>query len=311
MTTSTPRRRPATGRPSDGTPVPALPGDDVPPQEPDVRAASAARRCDGGTGGTAGWCSPVPTSRTDRRRRRDRVAGTASGDRAQTRHRPARGERGREGVAARGVRGGRLPTTYEGFGLVPFEAADAGRAMPVRADHLTRRDPPGGRGAARPWDEDASADRVHRRPADPAAAAGTGRARARPRPRATPGTRRPQASLDAYDAALSLPASEMLRLEEPSSPGTRATGTSGTRSGRPASRSWSPISSCSPRRPAHARRAVPPAAHAQGPVRRTPRSCGASSGAATASLYAAEPDATGTPVDDEPERLFPENPPGY
>ena len=104
------------------------------------------------------------------------------------------------------------PTTYEGFGLVPFEAADAGRPClfaPVSslAEVLPRE-----AALIVPWDEELSADRaidVLRDPEAAASAVATVRAAgARLTWDATA-----TGLLDAYDAALALPASEMLRLE--------------------------------------------------------------------------------------------------
>jgi len=104
------------------------------------------------------------------------------------------------------------PTTYEGFGLVPFEAAQAGRPClfaPVSslAELLSPES-----ALLVPWDAAASADRCIDVLRDPqAAAAQVERVR-----EAAAGLTWEQAGaglLSAYDAALALPASELLRLE--------------------------------------------------------------------------------------------------
>ena len=104
------------------------------------------------------------------------------------------------------------PSTYEGFGLIPFEAADAGQAVPVRPPHLGRR------AAARGHRDDRRLGR-RRRPR-------TARSRSSPIPSApralveavrTAGARytwdaTARELLEAYDETLRLPASPTGRV---------------------------------------------------------------------------------------------------
>ncbi len=104
------------------------------------------------------------------------------------------------------------PTTYEGFGLIPFEAAEAGRpCLFASVSALAELLPPEA-ALLDPWDEDASADRCIAVLRDPQAAAAQVE---RVRRAGAPLTWRNTALglLEAYDAALALPASELLRLE--------------------------------------------------------------------------------------------------
>jgi hypothetical protein len=161
-----------------------------------------------------------------------------------------------------------------------------------------------------PWDEDASADRVIGVLQDPELAAAqvelVRAAAARYTWDATAA-----GLLDAYEHALAMPASEMLRLETPELTGDarywhfrHAIGATGLSLVEPdqqllpddVQRTLAALSRRQSTRKAlfaglrGMRRAVGRGEDEPDPL---------------------EPDATDTPVDDDPERLFPENPPGY
>ena len=104
------------------------------------------------------------------------------------------------------------PTTYEGFGLVPFEAAEAGRpCLMAPVSSLAELIPPAA-ALLVPWDADASADRCIPVLRDEQAAADHV-ALLRDAGAALTWDRTAAGLLSAYDAALALPASELLRLE--------------------------------------------------------------------------------------------------
>jgi len=202
------------------------------------------------------------------------------------------------------------PTTYEGFGLVPFEAADAGRPCLFAPMTSLAEILPADAALLVPWDQDASADNVIGVLEDPATAqAQVERVRAAAA-RYTWDTTAARL-LGAYEHALSLPVSEMLRLEEPELTGDarywhfrHAIGATGLSLVEPDQQLL----------PDDVQRTLAALSRRQGTrkalfagLRGMRRVVGRKDGEPDA----AEPDATGTPVDDEPERLFPENPPGY
>jgi glycosyltransferase involved in cell wall biosynthesis len=104
------------------------------------------------------------------------------------------------------------PTTYEGFGLVPFEAAEHGKPC-LFAPVTSLAELLGSAAVLTPWDERASADRAIEILRDPVAAQ-----RLIDAVRAAGSTMTWDATgaglLDAYDAAMAMPASEHLRLED-------------------------------------------------------------------------------------------------
>ena len=103
------------------------------------------------------------------------------------------------------------PTTYEGFGLVPFEAAHAGApCLFAPVSSLAELAPEAA--LLVPWDADLSADRCIDVLRDPQARAEQV-ARVRDAGAVLTWDRAAEGLLAAYDAALALPASELLRLE--------------------------------------------------------------------------------------------------
>lgn len=104
------------------------------------------------------------------------------------------------------------PTTYEGFGLIPFEAAEAGKPTLFAPTTALGEFLPPEAASLLPWDEDASADQVIQVLRDPAAAeALTARILAAAVNLTWDESAR--GVLAAYEIALSKPASELMRLE--------------------------------------------------------------------------------------------------